>query len=172
VLYTDGVTETRGRDELFGVDRLHALASEHGHKGPAPFLAELERALDAFAHGSRRDDVAALALRPNLAPLARSASARASGLGPRASGSRDLALRIDHDELQQLAVAVRADREVVDNPPQRDRVGLVAELRAQHARPQCPTPSSSWPGREEIAQLTEFESAAASAWAATSSTIR
>ena len=63
VLYTDGVTETRGRDELFGVDRLHALASEHGHKGPAPFLAELERTLDAFGHGSRRDDVAALALR-------------------------------------------------------------------------------------------------------------
>jgi PAS domain S-box-containing protein len=63
VLYTDGVTETRGRNDRFGIERLRALASEHADRGPAAFLAELERTLDEFAHGSSRDDVAVVALR-------------------------------------------------------------------------------------------------------------
>jgi serine phosphatase RsbU (regulator of sigma subunit) len=63
VLYTDGVTETRGREGRFGIERLRALASTHGEGGPASFLPELEDALDAFGQGSSRDDVAVLALR-------------------------------------------------------------------------------------------------------------
>jgi len=64
LLYTDGVTETRGRRERFGTERLRALLSEHASKPPAEVLARLEAALDEFRSGPGRDDVAVLALRP------------------------------------------------------------------------------------------------------------
>ncbi len=63
-LYTDGVIETSGREERFGVERLRALLAEHYGRDPGALLAELDSALEGFRGGRRRDDVAALLLRP------------------------------------------------------------------------------------------------------------
>ncbi|MGB0095787.1 MAG: SpoIIE family protein phosphatase [Solirubrobacteraceae bacterium] len=63
-LYTDGVTETVGRDERFGCDRLHALLAQSHGRTPNTVLADLDAALDAFRSARRRDDVAALVLKP------------------------------------------------------------------------------------------------------------
>ncbi len=63
VLYTDGVTETARGRERFGAERLTEVVAEHAAEPPARVLAALEAALDAFADGPARDDVAALALR-------------------------------------------------------------------------------------------------------------
>ena len=63
-LYTDGVTETVGRDERFGCDRLHALLAQNHARTPNAVLADLDAALDAFRSAGRRDDVAALVLKP------------------------------------------------------------------------------------------------------------
>ena len=63
-LYTDGVTDTRGRDERFGVARLRALLAEQYGASPDTVLAGLDAALEGFRGGRRRDDVAALVLRP------------------------------------------------------------------------------------------------------------
>jgi PAS domain S-box-containing protein len=63
-LYTDGVTETVGRDERFGCARLHALLAQNHGRTPNRVLADLDAALDAFRSAGRRDDVAALVLTP------------------------------------------------------------------------------------------------------------
>jgi serine phosphatase RsbU (regulator of sigma subunit) len=64
LLYTDGVTETAGAHERFGAERLRALLSAHATDSPKEILEHLDRALDQFRTGARRDDVAALVLRP------------------------------------------------------------------------------------------------------------
>lgn len=64
LLYTDGVTESAGARERFGASRLRALLREHAASSPADVLDRLDRALSDFSVGSRRDDIAALALRP------------------------------------------------------------------------------------------------------------
>jgi serine phosphatase RsbU (regulator of sigma subunit) len=63
VLYTDGITETRRGEELFGEDRLvTALAGATG--GTAEELADaVLAAVDAFRVGPSEDDVALLVLR-------------------------------------------------------------------------------------------------------------
>jgi PAS domain S-box-containing protein len=63
VLYTDGVTETRGAEDRFGAERLAALLSETAGRPPAEVLERLDTELDAFSGGRWRDDVAVLALR-------------------------------------------------------------------------------------------------------------
>jgi serine phosphatase RsbU (regulator of sigma subunit) len=63
-LYTDGVTDTRGESERFGVARLRRVLSEHGQATPGRLLAGLERALEQFQRETHSDDTAALALRP------------------------------------------------------------------------------------------------------------
>jgi serine phosphatase RsbU (regulator of sigma subunit) len=63
VLYTDGVTETPGTEERFGLDRFRALLAGLKGQSPAAVLAGVDGALDAFAEDGARDDVAALALR-------------------------------------------------------------------------------------------------------------
>jgi serine phosphatase RsbU (regulator of sigma subunit) len=63
LLYTDGVTETTGRGERFGTDRLRAFLAEHATDSPRQLLDGLDRSLEEFGAGSPRDDVAALALR-------------------------------------------------------------------------------------------------------------
>jgi serine phosphatase RsbU (regulator of sigma subunit) len=70
LLYTDGVTETAGANDRFGVPRLHALLSEHAGASPEELLAQLEAAIEAFSTGWLKDDIAALALRPR-APVRR-----------------------------------------------------------------------------------------------------
>lgn len=67
LLYTDGVTETPGRNQRFGTARLRTLMSEHAGASPQELLERIEHALRAFRIGAHRDDLAALALRPRSA---------------------------------------------------------------------------------------------------------
>ncbi len=68
LLYTDGVTDTRGRTERFGLQRLRELLREHADLAPDALLGGLESALDRFQLGPQSDDTAALALRPEASP--------------------------------------------------------------------------------------------------------
>jgi serine phosphatase RsbU (regulator of sigma subunit) len=63
LLYTDGIPESAGRGERFGIDRLRALVAEHADATPAELLARIDATLDAFSTDAGRDDIAALALR-------------------------------------------------------------------------------------------------------------
>ena len=60
VLYTDGVTDTRGAEERFGVDRL--LAALAGAADAAGAVRAIDRALSEFQHGAQADDTAILAV--------------------------------------------------------------------------------------------------------------
>ncbi|HUO69961.1 MAG TPA: SpoIIE family protein phosphatase [Solirubrobacteraceae bacterium] len=64
LLYTDGVTETAGSSERFGVARLRGLMSAHANATPQELLAAVDTAVREFSAGPQRDDIAALALRP------------------------------------------------------------------------------------------------------------
>lgn len=64
LLYTDGVTETRGAKDRFGSGRLRELLSENAGAAPEEVLQRLEEALAVFGDGTHRDDVAVLAMRP------------------------------------------------------------------------------------------------------------
>jgi anti-anti-sigma factor len=68
LLYTDGVTDTRGRIERFGEQRLTELLIEHADDAPDALLGELESALDRFQFGPQNDDTAAVALRLERSP--------------------------------------------------------------------------------------------------------
>lgn len=59
LFYTDGVTEARRRNELFGEDRLRALMVAEG--GPNEVLERIMGAVDGFRAERPRDDVAMLA---------------------------------------------------------------------------------------------------------------
>jgi anti-anti-sigma factor len=89
LLYTDGVTDTRGASERFGLPRLSQLLVDHAHLSPAGLLAELELALEHFQFGPQSDDTAALALRVEQSPVGDPTSARVDrtrpAAGPRAS---------------------------------------------------------------------------------------
>jgi PAS domain S-box-containing protein len=64
LIYTDGVTESRGERERFGVPRLKRTLSEHARSSPGELLARLDAILDEFRTGPRADDIAALVFRP------------------------------------------------------------------------------------------------------------
>ena len=64
LMYTDGVTDTRGDAERFGTRRLRRVLADHAGATPRELLAELESALDAFQAGGHSDDTGAVALRP------------------------------------------------------------------------------------------------------------
>ncbi len=64
VIYTDGVTESQGEQQRFGIARLKRLLSEQASSAPADVLARLDAVLEAFRTGPRADDIAALAFRP------------------------------------------------------------------------------------------------------------
>jgi serine phosphatase RsbU (regulator of sigma subunit) len=64
LLYTDGVTDTVGRNGRFGEQRLRRAMAECGPLAPTELLACLEAALTRFQVGAQADDTAALALRP------------------------------------------------------------------------------------------------------------
>jgi anti-anti-sigma factor len=76
LLYTDGVTDTRGASERFGLSRLRALLVEHADHAPADLLGEIELALERFQLGPQSDDTAALALRLQPTPATAAAPAR------------------------------------------------------------------------------------------------
>lgn len=64
VLYTDGVTDARGRRDRFGPGRLERLVAQAARNGSAEQIAErIEAGLLSFQRGERRDDVALLVLR-------------------------------------------------------------------------------------------------------------
>jgi serine phosphatase RsbU (regulator of sigma subunit) len=80
VLYTDGVTDTRGPEGRFGTERLEALLREVGPRDADVIAQRIDEALQAF--GEQRDDVAVLVLsgtadRTGRAPVAGSAGASA-----------------------------------------------------------------------------------------------
>jgi serine phosphatase RsbU (regulator of sigma subunit) len=60
VLYTDGVTDTRGEHDRFGEARL--LETLRGTTDAASAVAAIDRALNAFQHGPQADDTAILTL--------------------------------------------------------------------------------------------------------------
>jgi PAS domain S-box-containing protein len=60
VLYTDGVTDTRGAAERFGHDRL--IATLRDVTGAAAAVAAIDHALSDFQHGAQADDTAVLAV--------------------------------------------------------------------------------------------------------------
>jgi PAS domain S-box-containing protein len=63
LLYTDGVTETPGLNERFGLQRLKELLARTAGQAPETVLAALDQSLESFRSGEATDDVAALALR-------------------------------------------------------------------------------------------------------------
>ncbi len=67
LLYTDGVTETVGDGERFGVERLRRFMADHAGSPPQTLLDALAAELERFRGGEATDDVAALALRPSPA---------------------------------------------------------------------------------------------------------
>jgi GAF domain-containing protein len=67
LLYTDGVTETVGDGERFGVERLRRFVADHAGSPPQALLDALAAELERFRGGEATDDVAALALRPSSA---------------------------------------------------------------------------------------------------------
>jgi anti-anti-sigma factor len=69
LLYTDGVTDTRGATQRFGRRRLEELLVEEADSSPPNLLSRLERALEQFQVGPQSDDTAALALRVEGSPL-------------------------------------------------------------------------------------------------------
>ncbi len=88
LLYTDGVTETAGIHERFGLERLKTLLGEHAGADPDTLLAALDHALAAFREGEPRDDVAALALCPLPFPADAADAQPASGPTVRGGGRR------------------------------------------------------------------------------------
>jgi PAS domain S-box-containing protein len=63
VLYTDGVTDTRGEPGRFGQDRLRDLLADCVDLGPDDVASRIDGALLEFEEGPQRDDVALLVLR-------------------------------------------------------------------------------------------------------------
>jgi serine phosphatase RsbU (regulator of sigma subunit) len=68
LLYTDGVTDTRGAEERFGRDRLRGFLADHAGFSPAEMLVSLDRQLERFQDAGHADDTGAVALRPLKAP--------------------------------------------------------------------------------------------------------
>ena len=64
LMYTDGVTDTRGKQDRFGARRLRAVLKEHAGAAPAELLDRLETELDRFQVEGHSDDTGAVALRP------------------------------------------------------------------------------------------------------------
>jgi serine phosphatase RsbU (regulator of sigma subunit) len=64
LMYTDGVTDTRGLHGRFGPDRLRRVLADHAGQPPDQLLQALEAALAEFQVAGQADDTGAVALRP------------------------------------------------------------------------------------------------------------
>jgi PAS domain S-box-containing protein len=73
LIYTDGVTDTRGAEERFGRDRLREFLAEHAEFSPAEMMVALDRQLERYKALGDADDTGAVALRPVGAQAERSA---------------------------------------------------------------------------------------------------
>jgi PAS domain S-box-containing protein len=67
-VYTDGVIDTQGEHERFGVQRLKQALRDVAGQPPDELLSHLDAELEHFQVGTQADDTAALALRPASAP--------------------------------------------------------------------------------------------------------
>jgi PAS domain S-box-containing protein len=85
VMYTDGVTDTRGPSERFGPDRLRRVLVDHAGQPPAELLAALKAELDGFQVEGQSDDTGAVALRP--VPVQTPVPTLAAAYGRRSRGS-------------------------------------------------------------------------------------
>ncbi|MBV8431151.1 MAG: SpoIIE family protein phosphatase [Solirubrobacterales bacterium] len=63
LMYTDGVTDTRGESERFGSLRLRRLLAEQAGSNPGQLLAALRATLESFQTEGHADDTGAVALR-------------------------------------------------------------------------------------------------------------
>jgi PAS domain S-box-containing protein len=68
-VYTDGVTDTQGEHERFGVQRLKRALRDAAGRTPEELLSQLDAELERFQVGPQADDTAALALRPGSPPI-------------------------------------------------------------------------------------------------------
>lgn len=88
VLYTDGVTDTRGAQGRFGEDGLRRLLATQRSASPSQLLSALDAELRAFQVGVQSDDTAIIALRaepakaPERVPARPSRPARERAAGP------------------------------------------------------------------------------------------
>lgn len=65
LMYTDGVTDTRGAHDRFGARRLRTLLKLHAGDSPHELLQHVEAALGEFQVEGASDDTGAVALRPS-----------------------------------------------------------------------------------------------------------
>ena len=63
LLFTDGVTEARQGDELFGIEGVRAVLSELEHPSPSDAIAVVRARVADFAYGTLTDDLCMLAAR-------------------------------------------------------------------------------------------------------------
>jgi anti-sigma regulatory factor (Ser/Thr protein kinase) len=104
VLYTDGVTDARGRRDRFGDERLLDLLSSVDGAAPTAVVRAVDGAIRGFEHGPQRDDTAVLAVArlrtdelafpggPSAVALARAAVVGRAEAALPANRLRDLAL--------------------------------------------------------------------------------
>ena len=78
VLFTDGVTDTRGASGRFGIERLQRVVAGAAGRAPDEVAGALDAALLAFQEGRQRDDVAMLVLQADPQSGAASIAGRAS----------------------------------------------------------------------------------------------
>ena len=63
VLYTDGVTEARRDNELYGVERLDRVLSDHGQLSPGELARVVLDDCRSFARGELADDCAVVVVK-------------------------------------------------------------------------------------------------------------
>jgi sigma-B regulation protein RsbU (phosphoserine phosphatase) len=63
VLYTDGVTEARRDNELYGVERLDRVLSEHRGRSPSDLAQKVLDDCRSFARGELADDCAVVVVK-------------------------------------------------------------------------------------------------------------
>jgi PAS domain S-box-containing protein len=119
VLYTDGVTDTRGARQRFGEERLRDLLTRAAGCAPRQLLACLDRELADFQVGAQADDTAVIAMRLEPAPQ------------PAAAGASRLV-----DERQRVGDAGELEHALdgrsAANQPQAVGVGARADVRGEH----------------------------------------
>jgi serine phosphatase RsbU (regulator of sigma subunit) len=77
LIHTDGLTEARRGDELFGVERVRAIVDRNAHRRATDILQALVRAVRAFSD-SPLDDLTVVVLKQLAAPVRSPARAAAS----------------------------------------------------------------------------------------------